>query len=84
MIVIADVQMTASDETYYVMKSRYMEEYYGDATLIAVEEKLTDAGWSKSSWITRADGVRVDWWLKSGAGDGVAVWDNDEKPYKFL
>jgi len=84
MIVIADIHMTASDETYYVMKSRSMEERYAASTLTAVEEKLKADGWHKSSWITRADDVKVDWWRKSGAGEGLAVWDNNEKPYKYL
>lgn len=81
-VIIADIIMTRSDETYYVVKSRTYEQRYKCESLEETENNLILHGWRKSGQIHRADDVKVNFWHQEEAM--VAVWDNDSLPYKYL
>ncbi len=74
-IMIADVQYTATDETYYVLNRDHKDaEKYQAETLESVFDKLKAEGWLKCGRVNKADNSLAEM-LTNSRGDYIAVWD---------
>ena len=80
-IVVADVDYTPSDETFYVLKRQSQQSLYLAESLAVVEEKLKADGWWNYGVVIRWDEVPVALWSLSN-NEYLAVWDSKEKPIR--
>ena len=73
-IVIANVLYTATDETFYVLKSQFDDaEKYRKDTLEETIASLEASGWNRCGKVNRWDGVHVDM-MTNGTLDYIALW----------